>query len=1282
MKKKTNFLARVSITLLLAVLSSTGAWAADVVTVGSGTTANGSLPSNQFSNYFVSQQIYTSSEIGRSGMITSIAFYNYDTGRLRDYDIYLTHIDKNAFDNNIDWVMVTEADKVFSGKVTLIDWTAIELDKPFVYNGTKNLLLTVVDHSNSRISNDNLCRVFDGSSQALYYNSSVSLDPTKPMEKEGTINNKKNVIQLCFDTYPKPNKLEAVEVGDVRALIQWSLRGDATATNLRYRKVGTEAWTTMNDLTTRSKTIENLDPATQYETQVQAVFSGNKTSDWTDVLTFTTSCCPLESQAEIIYKLNSTNGWFNSAVQIVDVTNEDKPIEVAYLRSVYSGLGEGIVTLCCGHSYKVNWIYDEARKWNNSELGFTLYFQPGDAFYTMAFGEAPEENAQLTEFVMDCGDYCAPMPKNVSVDDIFHDGAILSFTSTTAGGKIAYSTEADFNPATATNTLSVTFDAGGNGMSEGSSGGSEVSYRLTGLESQTDYYVALQSVCTAQPWDDGGKSRWTKPVKVKTGPEEAPVDNITVVNDGSSKSKVSWTPKGRETKHNVYIRQQTGAGKPVDASQIQMFNLIKEDGATYENWGGGQYASRATSGETSKWFVVTGVPANAVVKTTTDEADTKTKMTNTKGVTTEVFSSGAEKQENDGSNVEALKDEIKTKITNLKKVRDDGKKLSKKQWKEKYRLYKKAQLDWDDAEEGSAEEKALEEQMKSLKRELGLDKRNVKKAVKRGTNAGFKAYKRLKKSKKTRAADTEEYFVWFNHEDGVGYFSISELEIVTEENLGDWTSYQDVTDNSYTFDNLTPGTTYEVMIEPVYDDGTTGPEDVFLFTTFGTEADPIEGEFSVSADKKVQFAKGNLRYEGDIYGYEAEWSMAKQQYEVLGDANIQESYGSSYQTYPTDLLCWSTTNNYYGVSTYYWWDEDEIKEAFKGDFVDWGSNPTLISQLGQGWSTLSKDEWNYLLNERENAAQLKSFATITIDAENKVKGLVILPDEWDAPDGVLLSNEMTTEQWAAVEQTGAVFLPVTGHLWVWKDGEGNNQASVNGLDVIGNYWTSTPSDEESGDYACALNFNTEVDPDVELERRLGCAVRLVKEVNNETDLSGIFADGCSWATYVAEESLTTPAGLQAYVVSEATATEVTATPTDFIPAGVAVLLNRTEVNVSEYKAKPYTSGGENPSSLLVGSATETTGITPYQDFVLYNDEFVLSSVATVAAGHAYLPVTTVPAGARTMIIVIGGDATAIKSIKHVSTDNDAWYTIDGRRLNRKPTAKGLYIHHDKKFVIK
>jgi hypothetical protein len=37
----------------------------------------------------------------------------------------------------------------------------------------------------------------------------------------------------------------------------------------------------------------------------------------------------------------------------------------------------------------------------------------------------------------------------------------------------------------------------------------------------------------------------------------------------------------------------------------------------------------------------------------------------------------------------------------------------------------------------------------------------------------------------------------------------------------------------------------------------------------------------------------------------------------------------------------------------------------------------------------------------------------------------------------------------------------------------------------------------------------------------------------------------------------------------------------------------------------------------------------------------------------------------------------------IFTNSDgAWYTLDGRKLDQQPTAKGVYIHNGRKTVIK
>lgn len=51
-------------------------------------------------------------------------------------------------------------------------------------------------------------------------------------------------------------------------------------------------------------------------------------------------------------------------------------------------------------------------------------------------------------------------------------------------------------------------------------------------------------------------------------------------------------------------------------------------------------------------------------------------------------------------------------------------------------------------------------------------------------------------------------------------------------------------------------------------------------------------------------------------------------------------------------------------------------------------------------------------------------------------------------------------------------------------------------------------------------------------------------------------------------------------------------------------------------------------------------------------------------------------------IVEDGGKSAIHTVSTTQTDNGAWYTLTGRRLNTQPTKSGLYIHNGKKVMIK
>jgi hypothetical protein len=49
-----------------------------------------------------------------------------------------------------------------------------------------------------------------------------------------------------------------------------------------------------------------------------------------------------------------------------------------------------------------------------------------------------------------------------------------------------------------------------------------------------------------------------------------------------------------------------------------------------------------------------------------------------------------------------------------------------------------------------------------------------------------------------------------------------------------------------------------------------------------------------------------------------------------------------------------------------------------------------------------------------------------------------------------------------------------------------------------------------------------------------------------------------------------------------------------------------------------------------------------------------------------------------------GDTTGIKTTNFTNYTNKAgvWFTLDGRKLNEKPTTKGIYVNRGRKIVIK
>ena len=265
-----------------------------------GTSTSAYLPSHSNWRYTLSQQIYTPDELGGEGLITSIAFYNAGTTKTRTCDFYMKATMKNTFSGSTDWEVVSEADKVFSGEVTMNagEWTFVTFDNPFVYDGVSNLVL-VTDDNTGTYSSGMQCRVFSAASQAIYkYSDTENCDPFSPSSYAGTVMSSKNQIILTKEPLGDctvPTRLTAIEVGPDFAVLSWVENGNATEWVVDYSvdsvSVG-QASTTMNPFT-----ITGLDNGTTYVVKVRPLCDENL---WSRAITITTlEACPVPQDVEV-----------------------------------------------------------------------------------------------------------------------------------------------------------------------------------------------------------------------------------------------------------------------------------------------------------------------------------------------------------------------------------------------------------------------------------------------------------------------------------------------------------------------------------------------------------------------------------------------------------------------------------------------------------------------------------------------------------------------------------------------------------------------------------------------------------------------------------------------------------------------------------------------------------------------------------------------------------------------------------------------------------------------
>lgn len=257
----------------------------DVDEIGTGTSTNQNIPTNNTKKYSLTEQIYTASELGAAGTIKGIElYYSGSTARTRTLQIYMVSTTKSSFSSTTDWINPTSSNMVYSGSVSFAasSWTTITFSTPFTYDGTSNVALIVDDNTGSTNTSAMSFYVYTASSnQAMYINGSTNYDPTSITStasgRLGT-KNRINVHITRTGTQIQPLVCEAVptnvtasNVTPEGATVSWT--GEADSYNLRYR-VSTPKFNYDFESAT-PWTITDFTPCTIYDGDATATYGVN-----------------------------------------------------------------------------------------------------------------------------------------------------------------------------------------------------------------------------------------------------------------------------------------------------------------------------------------------------------------------------------------------------------------------------------------------------------------------------------------------------------------------------------------------------------------------------------------------------------------------------------------------------------------------------------------------------------------------------------------------------------------------------------------------------------------------------------------------------------------------------------------------------------------------------------------------------------------------------------------------------------------------------------------------
>ena len=335
-----------------------------------------------------------------------------------------------------------------------------------------------------------------------------------------------NVDRQCL----QPGSLTVSAIGDTSVNLGWSNPTGATQWEVEYGPAGFTpgTGTLVTGIATNPYTLTGLTAATTYDFYVRGICGQDNVSPWSDSGTFTTALCAASQQCDFVFRMTDSwgDGWNGARMTITQFGQT-----VAVIGATFTaGAGPVNVTvpLCSGQPFQLTWTTAGTFP---AEVGVAIIDPLGVQIYNKPFNTGTPGTV-LFSGPADCTPPTCPQPSNIVVSGVNTNAGTITWTDNTSGSAtqwevIIQPAGTGYPPIGATPTATV----------------GTPSYNFSGLPSATPYEVYVRAICDPSGTPD--PSNWGGPTNFSTTPNYCAGDNFYDAGGPSANyannSDITWT---------------------------------------------------------------------------------------------------------------------------------------------------------------------------------------------------------------------------------------------------------------------------------------------------------------------------------------------------------------------------------------------------------------------------------------------------------------------------------------------------------------------------------------------------------------------------------------------------------------------------------------------------------------------------------------------------------------------------------------------------------------------